>query len=70
MTNKKLKVGIIGFGIVGQRRKVFIDRNQNLETVAVCDVRFKKMDLIDGADFKYTYDLLENQSKDEPLSGK
>ena len=71
MTNKKLKVGIIGFGIVGQRRKIFIDRNKNLETVAVCDVRFKKDgSMIDGADFKYTYDLLENQSKDEPLSGK
>ena len=71
MKGKKLKVGIVGFGVVGQRRKLFIDKNSNLETVAVCDVRFKKDgSMIDGADFNYTYDLLEDQSYAEPLSGE
>jgi predicted dehydrogenase len=31
------KVGIAGFGIVGKRRKHFIDLNPHLKTVAVCD---------------------------------
>ena len=29
---KKLKVGIIGYGIVGKRRRIFIDQNDSLET--------------------------------------
>ena len=37
---KVLEVAIIGYGIVGQRRKNFIDKHPNLKTVAVCDVRF------------------------------
>ena len=71
MKNNKLKVGIVGYGVVGQRRRLFIDMNSNLETVAVCDVRFKKDgSMIDGANLNYTYDLLENQSHKEPLRGK
>jgi len=34
---KKLKVGIAGYGIVGQRRHKCIDNNPMLEVVAVCD---------------------------------
>jgi predicted dehydrogenase len=71
MKNKILKVGIVGYGVVGQRRRLFIDKNPNLKTVAVCDVRFNKDgSMIDGSDFNYTYDLLEDQSYDKPLSGK
>ena len=71
MKNKKLNVGIVGYGIVGQLRRIFIDKNPHLKTVAVCDVRFKKDgSMIDGADFNYAYELLENQSYDKPLSGK
>ena len=70
MKNKKLKVGIVGYGIVGQRRRFFIDKNSNLETVAVCDVRFKKdSSMIENRDYNYTYDLLERQTHDKPLSG-
>lgn len=70
MKKEKLKVGIVGYGVVGQRRRLFIDKNPNLETAAVCDVRFKKGgSMIDGADFNYTYDLLEDRSHEEPLSG-
>jgi predicted dehydrogenase len=36
----RLRVGIAGFGVVGRRRRVFIDANPHLKTVAVSDVTF------------------------------
>ena len=39
---KKLRVGIAGYGVVGKRRREFIDKNINLKTVAVSDIIFKK----------------------------
>jgi predicted dehydrogenase len=33
----KFRVGIAGFGVVGKRRRQFIDRHPRLRTVAVCD---------------------------------
>jgi predicted dehydrogenase len=36
----RLKVGIAGYGVVGTRRREFIDRNPGLLTVAVCDQKF------------------------------
>ena len=41
MAANKLRVGIAGYGVVGKRRRTFIDRNPWLETVAVCDQRFE-----------------------------
>ena len=38
---KKLSVGIIGYGIVGKRRKAFIDRNKYFETKFISDICFK-----------------------------
>jgi predicted dehydrogenase len=71
LKNNKLRVGIIGYGVVGKKRRFFIDKNPNLETVAVCDVRFNEDgSMINGADFNHTYELLENRSHDGPLSGK
>ena len=35
-----LKVGIAGYGVVGKRRRSYIDRNTALRTVAVCDRTF------------------------------
>lgn len=37
---KKKKIGIIGYGVVGKRRRQFIDAHPELETVCVSDVRF------------------------------
>ena len=69
--NNKLNVGIIGYGVVGQRRRLFIDKNPFMKTVAICDVRFNKDgSMVDGSKFSYTYDLLENQSLQEPLYGE
>lgn len=41
MRKDKLRVGIAGYGVVGKRRRTFIDRNPKLTTVAVCDQRFE-----------------------------
>ena len=38
----KLRVGIAGYGVVGKRRRQFIDSHPRLKTVAVSDVAFKK----------------------------
>ncbi|HSV29892.1 MAG TPA: Gfo/Idh/MocA family oxidoreductase [Candidatus Omnitrophota bacterium] len=35
----KLRVGIAGYGVVGQRRRQFIDKRDDMVTVAVCDQR-------------------------------
>lgn len=45
---KKLKVGIAGFGVVGKRRKEYIDRHPNLEVVAVCDRAFDAEGVLEG----------------------
>ena len=34
---RRLKVGIAGYGVVGKRRREFIDLHPSLKTVAVCD---------------------------------
>jgi len=44
----KLKVGIAGYGVVGQRRKKFIDANPYLEVVAICDQKFSKGQTIEN----------------------
>lgn len=38
---KKLKVGIAGYGIVGIRRRKYIDAHPHLQTVAICDIKFE-----------------------------
>jgi len=42
MSTNKLKVGIAGYGVVGKRRRTFIDKNPHLVTVAVSDIAFGK----------------------------
>ena len=37
---EKLRVGIAGYGVVGKRRREFIDLHPAIETVAVCDRTF------------------------------
>jgi predicted dehydrogenase len=40
MNEKIFSVGIAGYGVVGKRRRKFIDMHPNLKTVAVCDKNF------------------------------
>lgn len=37
---EKLKVGIAGYGVVGKRRRYYIDQHPNLQVIAVCDRMF------------------------------
>lgn len=64
MKQKKLKVGIAGYGVVGKRRRQFIDQHPELQTVAVCDKYFKKSGILDdGVRFFPNY----KQFLEEPL---
>ncbi|MDC1188035.1 Gfo/Idh/MocA family oxidoreductase [Gammaproteobacteria bacterium] len=56
----KLKVGIAGYGIVGKRRHECINRNSNMDLVAVCDRAFNKNGVLeDGVNYYFDYkDLL------------
>ena len=38
----KLKVGIAGYGVVGKRRRDCVEKNPNLELIAVCDQVFSE----------------------------
>lgn len=58
-----LRVGIAGFGIVGRRRRHFIDLHPSLRTVAVCDQAFGAETRIDGLRCFPTFEAL----LDEPL---
>jgi predicted dehydrogenase len=41
MKRERLRVGIAGYGVVGKRRRHFIDQHPRLQTVAVCDQTFR-----------------------------
>jgi hypothetical protein len=47
-TERVLRVGIAGFGIVGRRRKAVIDARPDMKVVAVCDQIFKEDSMADG----------------------
>jgi len=57
----KLKVGIAGYGVVGKRRRHFIDQHTKLEAVAVCDRTFAAAGVFDDGVRYYTHykDLLD-----------
>jgi predicted dehydrogenase len=59
---KKFRVGIAGYGIVGKRRRECIEKNPNLELVAVCDRIFEGSGTFeDGIRFFSSYrNMLEN----------
>lgn len=40
MSGEPLRVGIAGYGVIGKRRRHFIDRHPGLEVVAVSDISF------------------------------
>ena len=42
-----LKVGIAGYGVVGKRRREFIDKHPHLKTIAVCDKTFTEDGIFD-----------------------
>ena len=46
MENKKIKVAIIGCGVVGSRRKNLVEKNKSYSLVAISDIKFKKKKVI------------------------
>jgi predicted dehydrogenase len=59
MDPKKFKVGIAGYGVVGKRRRQFIDQNPKFCTVAVCDQYFDKTGMLpDGVKTFSSYQQL------------
>lgn len=61
----KLKVGVAGYGVVGKRRKAFIDANPYLSTVAVSDVSFSSDGILpDGVSYFDNYQKLFEQNLD------
>lgn len=61
----KLRVGIAGYGVVGQRRRQVIDRRDDMVTVAVCDRRLEGDGAFaDGVRHYATYDRLLDDDLD------
>ena len=60
VNNKEfLKVGIAGYGIVGKRRRSYIDIHPNLRTVAVCDQKIDQLGVkSDGVKYFNNYKQL------------
>lgn len=56
-----LRVGIAGYGVVGSRRRDYIDAHPDMETVAVCDQKFGQDGVFDDgvAYFKHYKSLLD-----------
>mgnify|MGYP000654560060 CR=1 FL=1 len=62
---EKLKVGIAGYGVVGRRRRNFIDQHPLFETVAVCDQLFSENETDhDGVKAFKNYEKLLEQDLD------
>jgi predicted dehydrogenase len=63
--NKIFKVGIAGYGVVGKRRRQFIDIHPNLKTIAVCDRVFDGDSVMEDGVRCYTdYHKLLNEDLD------
>jgi len=61
----RLRVGIAGYGIVGKKRRYFIDRHAYLKTVAVCDQIFDgNEEMVDGVKCFKTYQSLLSEELD------
>lgn len=65
--DKVYKVGIAGYGIVGKRRRQYIDLHPNMKTVAVCDIKFSEADTnknSEGVRAYQSYDQLLKEDLD------
>lgn len=66
MSENQLDVGIAGYGVVGGRRREYIDAHPNLRTVAVCDKKIGEGTMtVEDARSYVTYDqLLDGEDLD------
>ena len=70
MKSNKLRTGIAGYGVVGQKRRMYIDQNQSLELIAVNNNKFSKDGTFveDVSHDDYYLVLSENYYNRRPLS--
>lgn len=55
----RLRIGIAGYGVIGKRRREFVDRNPQMQTIGVCDRKFNETGVLpDGVKYSRTYDKL------------
>ena len=65
MYHEPLKVGIAGYGVVGKRRRQYIDENPHLKTIAVCDQNFTEAGVMpDGVRYYPNYQGLLSEPLD------
>ena len=63
--NDKLRVGIAGYGLVGKRRRQFIDLTDHMQTLVVCDQKFQDAGVLsDGVRYFQNYEQLLNEPLD------
>ena len=64
----QLRVGIAGYGVIGKRRRLCVDANTHLTTVAVCDKKFSDDGhLDDGVAYSQSYSKLFDHDLDAVL---
>lgn len=69
--DKVLRVAIIGYGVVGKRRRLYIDKHPQMKTVAVCDVRFKPdKSMVTGNTASKDYKDVEKNAVEQPFTGQ
>ena len=57
----KINVAIIGYGVVGKRRREFIDKNKKYNLITVSDISFKKDFIRQGVSYYRNYeDIFKN----------
>ena len=59
-----IRVGIAGFGVVGQRRKDCVDRHPEMQLVAVCDQLFQEDGQFDDGVKFFKYHTRKNITRD------
>ena len=65
MTEKNLKVGIAGYGVVGKRRRIYIDQNPHMEIACVSDITFPESGKFqDGVEYFTNYKHLFQKEMD------
>ena len=65
MTAERLRVGIAGYGVVGQRRRQYIDSRDDMRVVAVCDRKYSdEGQLEDGINYYPHYSRLFTEDLD------
>lgn len=64
--SKVYKVGIAGYGVVGQRRRQYIDQHSNFKTTAICDIKYQNSNIKDekGAKVYSNYQQLLEEDLD------